>query len=228
MWVIEGGAMTTHASVQSVPTAGVRLDAELIFPEQARSVVLFAHGSGSSRHSPRNRTVAAELNRHGHGTVLVDLLTTGEDRVDLASGHLRFDIVLLAGRLTGIVDWLSREPATATLPIGLFGASTGAAAALVAAADRPAVVWAVVSRGGRPDLAGSALTRVRAPTLLLVGDHDRYVLELNLQAAELLSGWHDVRLIEGAGHLFEERGALAQVTECAAAWFDQYLVRGRV
>jgi len=196
-------------------TGSARLDADVVVPDGAVGVVLFAHGSGSSRHSPRNRAVAEELNRRGLATVLMDLLTADEDRVD----RLRFDIGLLADRLVGAIDRLGTEPMTADLPIGLFGASTGGAAALVAAATRPDVVRAVVSRGGRPDLAGTALTQVKAPTLLIVGEHDPKVADLNQEAQRVLTGPSELRIVPGASHLFEEPGALEEVAAQAADWF---------
>jgi dienelactone hydrolase len=211
----------------AIEAGGVTLEADLCVPEPARGVVLFAHGSGSSRHSPRNRMVAARLCEHGFATVLADLLTLGEERFDEESGALRFDIGLLAGRLVGAVDWLGGLATTRDLPVGLFGASTGAAAALVAAADRPDVVGAVVSRGGRPDLAGEALDRVRAPTLLIVGGADRQVLRLNEDVAEAMSAPHQLRVVPGASHLFSEPGALEQVATWAASWFAAYLAQDR-
>jgi dienelactone hydrolase len=205
-----------------IPAAGVRLAADLTMPSQATGVVLFAHGSGSSRLSPRNRAVAETLNRRGQATVLVDLLTDEEERIDVDTAELRFDIDLLAQRLVSIVDWL-REGPTGALPTGLFGASTGAAAALVTAAARPDGVHAVVSRGGRPDLAGAALPMVLTPTLLLVGALDEQVLELNERAAEALGGPVELRIVPGATHLFEEPGALDRVAGAAADWFEAYL-----
>ncbi len=196
--------------------AGTPLDADLTVPRDAVGVVLFAHGSGSSRHSPRNRAVAEELNRHDLATALVDLLTAAEDEAD---GRRRFDIGLLADRLVGVVDRLGVEPATAGLPIGLFGASTGGAAALVAAAARPDAVRAVVSRGGRPDLAGPALAQVKAPTLLIVGEHDALVADLNQRARGILTAPSELRVVPGASHLFEEPGALEEVAVQAADWF---------
>jgi pimeloyl-ACP methyl ester carboxylesterase len=187
-------------------------------------VVLFAHGSGSSRHSRRNRHVAALLNEAKLATLLLDLLTVEEEAVDMRTAHLRFDIGLLAGRLIVATDWLTREPDTQRLPVGYFGASTGAAAALVAAAERPDVVDAVVSRGGRPDLAGPALPLVRAPTLLIVGGDDVTVLELNRQALAQLRAEKELVIIPGATHLFEEPGALDEVARLARDWFERYLV----
>ncbi|NDU76908.1 hypothetical protein GWI34_30425 [Actinomadura sp. DSM 109109] len=201
------------------------LAGELDIPDDARGVVLFAHGSGSSRHSPRNRAVAAGLNAAGFGTLLMDLLTGPEEEADQVTAALRFDIDLLTRRLTGAVDALTEglesAPHTAGLPIGLFGASTGAAAALGAAAARPRIA-AVVSRGGRPDLAGPALADVRAPVLLIVGGRDTEVLELNQRAHRILSS-SEVHVISGAGHLFEEPGALEEVTAQAADWFGLHL-----
>jgi dienelactone hydrolase len=202
----------------TVPAGGVGLTGDLAVPEDARAVVLFAHGSGSSRHSPRNREVAAGLRTAGLGTLLIDLLTEEEERQDAATAELRFDIPLLGRRLTDALDWLAREPATAGLPVVLFGASTGAGAALVAAAQRPDRVRAVVSRGGRPDLAGDALDSVRAPVLLIVGGRDTHVLRLNQEAARRLPGPHTLHVVPGATHLFEEPGALGQVTEAARQW----------
>ena len=196
---------------------------DLVVPPSARGVVLFAHGSGSSRHSPRNRIVAATLHEAQLATLLLDLLTEEEERVDLRTGELRFDIGLLAQRLVAAIDWLGREAETAQLRLGCFGASTGAAAALVAAAERPDAVAAVVSRGGRPDLAGDSLGRVRAPTLLIVGSKDTLVLELNRQAAEQLPGERDVTVVPGASHLFEEPGALDRVSGLARDWFTRHL-----
>jgi putative phosphoribosyl transferase len=197
--------------------------AVLTLPPHSRGVILFAHGSGSSRHSPRNRAVAEALNRHGLATLLVDLLTADEEVRDARTRDLRFDIGLLADRLSGIVARLGREPETAGLPVGLFGASTGAAAALVAAAGRPGAIAAVVSRGGRPDLAGPALVQVAAPTLMLVGELDTAVRELNEQARTVMTARAELRIVPGATHLFEEPGALDVVAEEAAAWFTTYL-----
>jgi putative phosphoribosyl transferase len=207
----------------SVPAGAVRLAGDLAVPAGARGVVLFAHGSGSGRHSPRNRQVAAALGRAGLATLLLDLLTEEEEAVDRDRAELRFDIALLAGRLVAAMDWLAEDPRTQPLPIGLFGASTGAAAALVAAAERPQRVAAVVSRGGRPDLAGPSLGLVRAPTLLVVGGRDRVVLELNRSAAEQLGAEHRLEVVPGATHLFEEPGALERVAALAADWFLRWL-----
>jgi dienelactone hydrolase len=206
-----------------IPAGDVKLQATFTHPDGARGVVAFAHGSGSGRHSPRNRSVAAVLNDAGFGTALADLLTEEEERVDLHTGQLRFDIDLLATRVTAVVDWLGTRDDTAPLPAGLFGASTGAAAALVAAAARPEVVRAVVSRGGRPDLAGNALPRVTAPTLLIVGGRDEVVLEVNREAYERLPSEKRLEVVPGATHLFEEPGALERVAELATQWFSSHL-----
>ncbi|TDC67934.1 hydrolase [Micromonospora sp. KC606] len=207
----------------TVPVGAAGLPADIDGPADAAGVVLFAHGSGSSRHSPRNVAVARVLQRRGLVTVLVDLLTAEEDAVDAVTAELRFDIGMLADRLAGIVDWLGTEPSLGRLPVGLFGASTGAAAALVAAAARPERVAAVVSRGGRPDLAGSALTAVRAPTLMLVGGLDEQVITLNEQAAERLAAPNELRIVPDATHLFEEPGTLDQVADAASDWFATHL-----
>jgi dienelactone hydrolase len=207
----------------AVPVGDAVLDGDLVVPERAAGIVLFAHGSGSGRQSPRNRHVADMLNEAGIGTLLVDLLTPAEDDVDRFTAQHRFDIALLARRLTAAVDWVRREAAP-DLPVGLFGASTGAAAALVAAADRPDDVGAVVSRGGRPDLAGVALSRVRAPTLLIVGGEDREVIALNRLALEALGAAEkQLVIVPGATHLFEEPGALDEVARLAASWFSHFL-----
>ncbi|WP_412539482.1 dienelactone hydrolase family protein [Longispora sp. K20-0274] len=202
-----------------IGAAGVTLDGELTVPVPAAGVVVFAHGSGSSRHSPRNRYVAGRLAGAGFATLLVDLLTRAED----ASPEARFDIPLLAGRLVGLVGSVRDWPGLTGLPVGLFGASTGAAAALVAAGDLPGDVAAVVSRGGRPDLAGGALGRVSAPTLLIVGGRDLDVLDLNRRAARELAGPVEVVVVPGATHLFEEPGALEEVADLAADWFTSHL-----
>lgn len=209
--------------VLKIPFGTVALEGDLRIPEGARGVVLFAHGTGSSRHSPRNRFVAEFLSDAGLGTLLIDLLTAREEAAEAATGHLRFDIDLLAGRLVAISDWLREHPAAGPLALGYFGASTGAAAALVAAARRPASVRAVVSRGGRPDLAASALPQVRAPTLLIVGERDTTVLELNREALRALQTEKALALVPGATHLFEEVGALQEVARLAREWFTRHL-----
>jgi dienelactone hydrolase len=215
----------THVDEYSVTvTVGtLALEGNLAVPSDARGVVIFAHGSGSSRHSPRNRYVASVLQEGGLATLLFDLLTAEEEEIDLRTRHLRFDIALLADRLTGAVDWTRQQPAVRDLPVGLFGASTGAAAALIAAAARPAVVRAVVSRGGRPDLAGSALALVEAPTLLIVGGRDEPVIEFNEQALVELRGEKRLAIVPNATHLFEEPGTLEQVAALARDWFNGYL-----
>jgi len=206
-----------------IPVVEGGLAADVIMPSGAIGVVLFAHGSGSSRHSPRNVAVAHQLNARSLATVLVDLLTPDEDVLDARTAELRFDIGMLAERLAAIVDWMGDDPALRPLPVGLFGASTGAAAALVAAASRPDRVAAVVSRGGRPDLAGNALTAVRAPTLLLVGGLDDEVIVLNEQARAELGEVAELRIVPGATHLFEEPGTLDQVADQAGTWFATHL-----
>jgi putative phosphoribosyl transferase len=205
----------------SLPDA--ELEGSLTLPKEASGLVLFAHGSGSSRHSPRNRYVAEILQDAGLGTLLMDLLTRDEDAVDQYTRQFRFDIGLLADRLTGAIDWLERLPDAGELPIGLFGASTGAAAALQAAAARPDRVQAVVSRGGRPDLAGEALEHVQAPTLLIVGAADTPVIPLNDEALRGLQAPAEMRLVPGASHLFEEPGTLAAASALARDWFVRHL-----
>ncbi|MBM0234785.1 dienelactone hydrolase family protein [Micromonospora sp. STR1_7] len=217
--------MDEQRSTVTVPVGDVQLPADLVVPAQPVGVVLFAHGSGSSRHSPRNVAVARTLNDRGLGTVLADLLTPTEDEVDARTAELRFDIGLLASRLAGIVDWLAVERPAGDVPVGLFGASTGAAAALVAASSRADRVAAVVSRGGRPDLAGAALAQVRTPTLLLVGGLDEEVITLNEQALAELGDVGELRVVPGATHLFEEPGTLDEVAEQAGAWFTSHLSR---
>jgi dienelactone hydrolase len=207
----------------TIAAGGVRLAGDLTVPRDAHGVVVFAHGSGSGRLSPRNRYVAAELALGGLATVLMDLVTPDEEAVDSRTGHLRFDIPLLADRVIGAIDWLESEPAVQRLRAGCFGASTGAAAALVAAAERPTRIAAVVSRGGRPDLAGDALRRVRAPTLLIVGSRDTEVLRLNQLAQAQLGGESRLEIVAGATHLFEQPGALEQVAALARDWFSRWL-----
>ena len=197
----------------------VLLDADLAMAPDAAGLVIFAHGSGSGRASPRNRMVADVLHRAGFATLLFDLLTVAEQREDAVTGALRFDIPLLGERLIGAIDWAGQQPQIGALPIGLFGASTGAAAALLAAAARPQVVFAVVSRGGRPDLAAESLPRVAAPTLLVVGGDDDQVIVLNRRAAAQLPAPHALEIVPGATHLFAEPGALEQVAELARDWF---------
>lgn len=210
-----------------VPAGRVFLEGDLAIPESACGVVLFAHGSGSSRHSPRNRFVAAVLQQAGLATLLADLLTRAEEEEDAVTGHLRFDVSLLGDRLLALTDWVLGHPQAGRLPLGYFGASTGAAAALAAAAQRPEVVRAVVSRGGRPDLAAAVLSHVRAPTLLIVGGRDTLVLRLNQEALRLLGGERELTIVPGATHLFEEPGALAEVARLAREWFLRHLAPGR-
>jgi pimeloyl-ACP methyl ester carboxylesterase len=217
-------AQAVEQRLVQVPAGTVTLDGNLTLPEYAQAIVLFAHGSGSSRHSPRNRYVARVLNEAKLATLLIDLLTLHEEVIDTRTAHLRFDIDLLAERLVDATDWLTQFPDTKHLPIGYFGASTGAAAALAAAAVRPDAVGAVVSRGGRPDLAGSALPRVRAPTLLIVGGDDRQVIELNRAALAQLRCEKQLVIVPAATHLFEEPGALDEVARLARDWFQRYLI----
>ncbi|MPV37122.1 dienelactone hydrolase family protein [Georgenia subflava] len=208
-----------------IQVGDVALDADLGTPAGARALVVFAHGSGSGRRSPRNRHVAASLRAAGYATLLMDLLTPAEAQVDATTRHLRFDIEMLATRLTGAVDWWTgegRRTATAGLPVVTFGASTGAAAALITAADRPERVAGVVSRGGRPDLAGEALSRVRVPTLLVVGGADTQVLELNREAARALAGEVEIAVVPGATHLFKEPGTLDEVVRLTVDALDRW------
>jgi pimeloyl-ACP methyl ester carboxylesterase len=218
---------TVDEQLVSVAAGEVTLTGNLSVPEDAQAVVLFAHGSGTGRHSSRNRHVARLLNEGGLATLLIDLLTVEEDLIDMRTARLRFDIELLSERLVGATDWLTQSPDTSHLPIGYFGASTGAAAALVAAALRPDVIDAVVSRGGRPDLAGVALTRVRAPTLLIVGGDDVQVVQLNREALAYLRCEKQLVMVPGATHLFEEPGALDGVARLARDWFQRHLVSAR-
>jgi pimeloyl-ACP methyl ester carboxylesterase len=206
-----------------VPTTGALLNADLVIPVDARGIVLFAHGSGSSRHSHRNQFVARALQESSFGTLLMNLLTTEEEHLDNQTRELRFDIELLTNRLTDIVKWAAEHPSLKQLPIGLFGASTGAAAALVTAARQPDLVRSVVSRGGRPDLAGASLKLVKAPTMLIVGGYDDAVLVLNEQAKRQMTTEVSLKVVPRATHLFEEPGALAQVADYAANWFWETL-----
>jgi len=206
-----------------IPADDVLLDGTLRVPRRAAGLVMFAHGSGSSRFSPRNRLVAETLNRSRLATLLLDLLSVDEHAVDTRTAEFRFDIPRLARRVAGALDWLMDRPELRDLPVGLFGASTGAAAALVAAAERPARVAALVSRGGRPDLAGEALSEVQAPTLLVVGAKDPEVLELNRAAAERLGAEHQLVVVPDATHLFDEPGTLEEVAFLAADWFERHL-----
>jgi dienelactone hydrolase len=215
-----------HSEV-TIPAGEAELEGTLALPGQAVGLVLFAHGSGSSRFSPRNRRVAAALEARGVGTLLFDLLTAAEERIDAIDARLRFDIPLLARRLEAATDWAQRSPRTRELPIGYFGASTGAAAALIAAAERPGAVAAVVSRGGRPDLAGPYLPRVAAPTLLIVGGADFTVVKLNREAASQMRAPCGILVVPGATHLFEEAGALEEVAHHAGKFFLEHLGAAR-
>lgn len=206
---------------QAIMIDPLGLAGDLVAPDRAAGIVLFAHGSGSSRHSPRNRYVAGVLQGSGFATLLLDLLTEAEERADRDTGHLRFDISLLAERLIEATDWLQENQMTREMSVGYFGASTGAGAALVAASERPSVIGAVVSRGGRPDLAGSALQQVRAPTLLVVGGEDYQVIKLNREALARLTCEKKLAIVPGAAHLFEEPGALERVAVLARDWFER-------
>ena len=206
---------------------GVRLEGIVSIPEEASGIVLFVHGSGSSRYSPRNQYVAQTLQEGGLATLLFDLLTPQEEQIDLRTRHLRFDINLLARRTAGVMEWLDLQPYARELRIGLFGSSTGAAAALIAAAELPEKVDAVVSRGGRPDLAGAALPKVQAPTLLIVGAHDEVVIDLNEKALAQMQPGAEKKLVivPGASHLFEEPGTLEYAARLARDWFEEHLSR---
>jgi putative phosphoribosyl transferase len=211
-----------HTSAR-IPAGSAALEGDLDIPARARGIVLFAHGSGSGRHSPRNRRVAESLRQTGLATLLLDLLTGDEEAEDALDGRYRFDIPALAARLIAATDWIGTRPELRGLAVGYFGASTGGGAALVAAAERPAVARAVVSRGGRPDLAGDALPRVKTPTLLIVGGEDVPVIRLNEQALERLRGPKELAVVPGASHLFPEPGALEQVMTLAGNWFTRHL-----
>ena len=209
-----------------IPDGSVRLNGDLHVPVRCQGLVIFAHGSGSSRFSPRNRQVAEALESAGFATLLLDLLTREEESVDIYTTQFRFDIGLLGRRVIAAADWAAGQPSLRDLKIGYFGASTGAAAALIAAAERPEISAAVVSRGGRPDLAGDALPRVQAPTLLIVGGDDEVVIELNEEAKRRMKTIVRLEIVPGATHLFEEPGALEQVQRLAIEWFRQYLRPG--
>ncbi|HEY5161360.1 MAG TPA: alpha/beta family hydrolase [Gaiellaceae bacterium] len=215
--------MNTRENDVAIPVGDVQLVGTLRIPEGADGIVLFAHGSGSSRASPRNRHVAAVLEHAGLATMLIDLLSEHEEKEDSRTGALRFDIPLLADRILAATVWLHANEGTTSLPLGLFGASTGAGAALLAAAGRPELIKAVVSRGGRPDLAGKALRHVSAPTLLIVGERDAVVLDLNQRAAAELATECRLEIVPGATHLFEEPGALEKVAVLARDWFSLHL-----
>ena len=219
-----GGKGNTEVQI---PIDSIYLEGNLSIPEGAKGIVVFVHGSGSSRHSPRNQYVAKELQKDGLGTLLFDLLTVEEERIDMLTRHLRFDIELLSKRLIDVTRWLLSRPDTKDLNIGYFGASTGAAAALIAAKEYSDTVKAVVSRGGRPDLAESALMYVVAPTLLIVGGRDTQVIDLNQWALErMVILDKELKIVPGATHLFEEQGALEEVARLAGEWFKRYLSEG--
>lgn len=211
-----------------IPIDSIYLEGNLSIPEGAKGIVVFVHGSGSSRHSPRNQYVAKELQKDGLGTLLFDLLTVEEERIDMLTRNLRFDIELLSKRLIDVTEWLLSRPDTKDLNAGYFGASTGAAAALIAAKEHADIVKAVVSRGGRPDLAESALIYVKAPTLLIVGGRDTQVIDLNRWALDrMVILDKELRIVPGATHLFEEQGALEEVARLAGEWFKKYLSEGK-
>ena len=211
----------------SLSAGHVTLEGTLSLPDMPIGVVLFAHGSGSSRFSPRNRYVARVLREARMGTLLLDLLSRSEEEVDAVTGHHRFDIAMLADRLVVAIDWLAEQPSSEHLAVGLFGASTGGGAALVAAAERPIRVGAVVSRGGRPDLAGDSLPVVEAPTLLIVGERDELVIDLNERARDHMRAQVRLEIVPGATHLFEEPGTLEEVARLARDWFERYLPAAR-
>ena len=213
------------SSERSVKIPPIGLAGDLVLPRYARGIVVFAHGSGSSRLSSRNRFVARVLQDAQFGTLLLDLLTPEEEQIDLRTPHLRFDIPLLAGRLVQTSRWLTGDSETSALPIGYFGASTGGGAALVAAAEIPETIRAVVSRGGRPDLAAPKLPQVKAPTLLIVGGRDERVIEWNEGALTQLTCEKRLEIVPGATHLFEEPGALEQVARLASEWFERHLAK---
>jgi putative phosphoribosyl transferase len=212
------------ASAVSIPVGRDSIQGDLTLPADAEGAVIFAHGSGSSRHSPRNKYVAEVLNRGALATLLIDLLTPEEEVVDIGTAEYRFNIDLLAHRLIAATDWAAQLPTISSLPVGYFGASTGAAAALVGAASRPHRISAVVSRGGRPDLAEEWLEKVEAPTLLIAGQFDRDVITLNRMATEAMRSPNELRIIPGATHLFEEEGAMEQVASLAREWFRKHLI----
>jgi len=208
-----------------IPINSIVLEGNLVIPEEAHGIVVFAHGSGSSRHSSRNKYVAWELQKKGFGTLLFDLLTAEEERIDMVTAHLRFDIDLLANRLVDVTNWLLKNPVTKNLNIGYFGASTGAAAALIAATENSNVIKAIVSRGGRPDLAEKSLPDVKAPTLFIVGGNDFQVIDMNQWAFERLTVKEKkLKIVPGATHLFEESGTLEEVAYLAGEWFKRYLL----
>jgi putative phosphoribosyl transferase len=211
-----------------IPINSIVLEGNLVIPKGAQGIVIFAHGSGSSRHSSRNKYVAWKLQKEGFGTLLFDLLTAEEERIDMVTAHLRFDIDLLANRLVAVTKWFLINFVTENLNIGYFGASTGAAAALIAAKEKSNAIKAIVSRGGRPDLAEKALPNVKAPTLLIVGGNDFQVIDMNQWALERLNVKDkELKIVPGATHLFEESGALEEVAHLAGEWFKRYLLENR-
>jgi dienelactone hydrolase len=214
---------TMHDVDVQIPADSIQLEGELKVPSSATGIVLFAHGSGSSRHSPRNQYVASVIRNAGVGTLLLDLLTREEEAIDIQTRHLRFDIDLLARRLVDATNWIKQEPTLRHLRVGYFGSSTGGGAALVAAAMVGEEIGAVVSRGGRPDLAGEALQRVKSPTLLIVGGYDEQVIEMNEEAYAQLRCQKELEIVPGATHLFEESGTLEEVAHLAAQWFQKHL-----
>ncbi len=216
-------AISHKDNLVRIPAGPIFLEGNLDIPDGAEGIVVFAHGSGSSRHSPRNRYVAGYLQEKGLATLLFDLLTVEEERIDNFTAHLRFDVELLTNRLVAATDWLLKNPNTSDLKIGFFGASTGAAAALIAAGERPGNVKAVVSRGGRPDLAERTLPYVKAATLLIVGSRDTPVIEMNRWAFNRLRSEKEMKLVPGATHLFEEPGTLEETARLAGEWFTKYL-----
>jgi putative phosphoribosyl transferase len=213
------------ADTVEIRSGPVVLQGDLVLPAGATGIVLFAHGSGSSRHSSRNQYVAEVLQRAGFGTLLMDLLTSDEEAIDLQTRHLRFDIPLLGERLVSAIDWLQVRDETAALPVGLFGASTGAGAVILAAVARPERVRAIVSRGGRSDLADEAISRAAAPTLLIVGELDEVVIGLNQWAMDQLAGQKQIEIVPGATHLFEEPGTLERVATLARNWFQKWFAK---
>jgi putative phosphoribosyl transferase len=220
---MSGTTTTATPRPVQIPAGDTILNGDLTIPDESRGLVVFAHGSGSSRHSTRNRAVAAALQHERYATLLLDLLTEREERTDVVTAEFRFDVPLLGGRVSAAVAWARADERTKQLPIGLFGASTGAAAALIAAAEHPKAVRAVVSRGGRPDLAGSALEAVRSPALLIVGGRDEVVIDLNRQALARLAAPAQLVIVPGATHLFEEPGAMEQVVHLALDWFERHV-----
>jgi pimeloyl-ACP methyl ester carboxylesterase len=227
--IFSKGVMIMNSNIKHYPihvsSLNVQLEGDLTIPKDASAVILFAHGSGSSRHSSRNKFVASELNKSGFATLLLDLLTAEEERAEQDTHDVRFNIILLAERLSAAVDWLSMHELTRNLAIGCFGASTGSAAALVCAAERKSRISAVVSRGGRPNLAGDILQNVVCPTLLIVGDLDQEVLQLNNLALHNMQCFKALEVVSGASHLFEEPGKLEQVAILALRWFERFCFR---